>query len=93
MTVTVNKNKPGYVPTYTLCESEDQYLRRNFPVQGTEVQVKYNNVGPQRYRVNYYSTVHRKGLTAFMDFAITRSLYIALKRDSNGVLSHEIWDN
>lgn len=93
MTVTLNPSTQPGIKAFTLCESEEQYLRRNFPIQGTEVHVKYNKVGHQRYRVNYYSPVQRKGLTAFMDQTISRSLYIALKRDANGVISHEVWDN
>ncbi len=67
----------------------EQYIRKAFPMEGDEVDVKYCTVGVNKFRINFYRDKN-KGVQSFMhDLYIDRSHYVVLTQEANG-WSHKI---
>lgn len=84
-----NKKEPKAIPV----KSPQEYLRINFPKKENEAEVRYCQVGPHQYRINFYcNDKSESGMSNFRNLFICRSLYVIVKCE-NGKWSHKIWDD
>lgn len=68
--------------------SDNDYLKMHFPCKDDECLVKYNSVGGNRYRINFYCYDKKaSNLSSFRNMIICRSTYIIL-RHINGNIDH-----
>ena len=69
--------------TVTKMVNQLKYLEENFQCEPGEYKVDYNPVGTNRFRVNFwaYKPLKAESLSQFRESFISRSYYVALKRN------------
>jgi Tfp pilus assembly pilus retraction ATPase PilT len=83
-TAVIEKTKEPEVEKNNLVGTAEQYVRRAFPMEKDEVDVKYCSVGVNKFRINFYSD-RNKGVQSFMrDLHIGRSYYVVCTEGDDG---------
>ena len=69
-------------------ESQEEFIKREFPRLESEFKVDIHNVGKNRFRINYWERIEREG-SVFYGNKISRSYYLTLTKNKNS-WKHEI---
>lgn len=67
-----------------LVETAEQYVRREFPMESDEIDVKYCSVGVNKFRINFYRDRNKDSKSFMRDSYIDRSHYVVLTDGDDG---------
>jgi len=80
-------DKPQKSYTKLTSQTPEEYVRKHFPIDKGEYNVKYCSVGDNNFRINFYIKENPNDI--FSDCYISRSFFVILIKDKNS-WKHEI---
>ena len=84
-------DKPQKSYTKLTSQTPEEYVRKHFPINKGEHDVKYCSVGNNNFRINFYTIKDPDAV--FSDCYINRSIFVVLIKDKKGWKHKIISDN
>ena len=84
-------DKPRKDYTKLVSQTPEEYVRKHFPINKEEHDVKYCSVSDNNFRINFYTKKNPDNI--FSDYYICRSFFVILIKDGNSWKHKIIPDN
>ena len=75
-------DKPQKNYTKLTQQTPEEYVRKHFPINKGEYDVKYCSVGDNNFRINFY--IKKDPNNIFSDYSLCRSFFVILIKDKKG---------